>query len=70
MPKFSNPTSTVVYLLAQGRTKEAIATSEISLGMLPKPRWMSLLLQGRTTEAIAAGEAELGMPLSRRRRVR
>jgi hypothetical protein len=70
MPKFSDPTSRVAYLLARGRTREAIAASEISLGMLPKPRWLAFLLQGRTREAIAAHEAELGMPRLRSRRVR
>jgi hypothetical protein len=61
MPKFSDPTSRVRYLLAKGRVKEAIAASEISCGMRPQPRWKTLLSQGLTSQAVAASEASLGM---------
>jgi hypothetical protein len=67
MPKFPVPTSRVLRLLARNRVSEAIAASELSLGMRPVPRWKQLLEQGHVSESIAATERELGMRPSLRR---
>ena len=67
MPKISDPKSQIRWLLACNRVSEAIAASELSLGMRPVPRWKELLKQGHVDASIVAAERELGMRPSLRR---